>query len=132
MFRLQRQNVFHCILPAGNRLNRQTINQVQRQVGKAGLSRGGHGPVPLLHGVGTVDGGQLRRAGRLYPQGNPVEARLSQGLQRLEVRAVRVGLEGDLRVLVYNIVPFDGCQQLPQALFTIEGGGAAAEIDGVH
>ena len=126
------QGVLHGGLPLLHGLAGQAVNQVQREIFKPGLLGGGHRLVRLPGAVGTVDRLQLRWAGRLHAQGQAVEARLPQALQGLQIHAVRVGLQGDLRPLLHGKQLLNGRQQLPQPLVPVKAGGAAAEVDGVH
>ena len=126
------QGVLHRDLPAVHGLAGQAVDQIQGQVVEFGLPGQLGGLVGLLWGVDAVDGSQLLRLGGLHPQGQAVDAHLSQGAQGAQVYTVRVTLHGDLCVLLKLKKLVDGGQQLLQALGPVEAGGAAAEIDAVY
>ena len=132
MLTAQGQNGRHSFLPGGHVLPRQAVDQVQAQIFNPGGAHRRHCLLGLGKGVGPVDSGQLGVAGRLDPQGDPVHPRAAQTGEELLVHTVRVAFHGDLRV------PGDGkpaaqlTEEFPQALLTVEAGGAAADIDCVH
>ena len=132
MLRVQLQNMLHRPPPAVHGLAGQAVDQVQGEVFQLGLAGGGNSTVPLLHRVGAAGRFQLRRTGRLHPQGDPVEARPPQAPQRPGVGAVRVGFKGDFRVLLHTVVLPDRRQQLLQPLSAIVAGRAAPKIDRVY
>ena len=132
MLWLEGDGLLHRVLPAGHILTGQAVDQVQSEVFDLGLPDGGHRLPGLLPGVGPVEGLQLVVVGRLHPQRDPVHARPAQADHALFVHAVRVGFQGDLGVARHLKAFFYGGEELPQALFPVKTGGAAAEIDGVH
>ena len=132
MIGFQREGVLHRPPPALPALSGQAADQVQGQVFKP--RRPGHGdrPVPLEDGVGAADGGQLLRAGGLEAQGQPVKARPAQGVQSVQVHAVRVGLQGDLRPGLEGKGLPQGLERRTQPLRPVPAGGPAAEVDRVR
>ena len=68
----------------------------------------------------------------LHAQRHAVEALGAQLAQQRRVHAVRVGLEGDLGVLVHAEAVQQLCEDAAQIVRAEERGRAAAEIDRVH
>ena len=133
VLRLQGQDFLHRGLPALHALARQAVDQVQGQVADLPPADGLHRRLRLGEGVDPADGPQLPVVGGLNPQGDPVDPRPAQGADRPFVRqTVRVGLQGDLRVLRHLVAVKHGFQYFLQPLHPQVGGGAAAKVHRVH
>ena len=79
VLRPQGQGVLHRLLPAGEGLTGQAVNQVQREVLKARPPNGLYGGGGLLRRVNAANLPQLLAAGGLHPQGDAVKPRPPQG-----------------------------------------------------
>lgn len=132
MFRHQGYGSGKIFLPLLRTLAGQAIDEIQREVFKPGLPGCFHSGGDLLHGMDPADVLEFCVAGGLHPQGQPVESGLAQGFERLPVTGrLRIGFQGDLRVLGHVIPLGDGFEQGGQALGTQETGSSAPKIDGV-
>lgn len=123
MLRRQGHGGGKVFLPLLRTLAGETVNEIQGEVFKPGFPGGFHGCGDLRHGMYPADVLEFCVAGGLHAQGQPVESGLAQRLECFPVTGgLRVGFQGDLRVLGHVIPLADGFEQGGQALDTQKAG----------
>ena len=133
VLRLQGRRPLQGVPPPRQVLAGQAVDEIQGEAFDPGPPGRGCGLLRLGEGVGPAQRAQHTVVRRLHPQGQPVHPGPAQGAEGPPVPgAVRVGLQGDLRVPGQAVVLFYGFEDLPQPLLPQIGRGAAAQVHAVH
>ena len=110
----------------------QTVDQVERDVVKAGLARVLIGLLRLLEIVPPPDELEQIVVRGLHADRKAVHALLAQKLERVEAGRIGVAFDGDLAVDAHVSVELEGVEELGELVRAVKAGRAAAEIDAVH
>ena len=114
------------------RLPGQTVHQVQADIGEALLSRQVNRIFGLLEGVDAAEPFQLIVMRGLHTERQAVDAVLFHHFQHFFVRALRIALDRDLRIVRKREPAAHLLQNAAEVLWSQTGRRAAADVNRVH